>query len=55
MRTVLIPIKKQSKKAQKAFYAKKRRLWTRCPATRILPSGKLYRRTPGTAVRESWP
>lgn len=39
-----IPLKKQSKKAQKAYYAGHRRLWSRAPQTQVIPSGKLYRR-----------
>lgn len=40
-----VPIKKQSKKAQKAYYAAQRGSWNGVdPVTRIVPSGKAYSR-----------
>lgn len=39
-----IPLKKRSKKAQKAYYAEQRGLWSRAPQTQVIPSGKRYRR-----------
>ena len=40
-----IPLKKQSKKAQKAFYARRRQTWSRAPQTQVIPRGKIYRRS----------
>ena len=41
----VIPLKKQSKKAQKQFHAKQRRSWNGLsPVTRVVPSKKLYDR-----------
>ena len=41
----VIPLKKQSKKAQKQFHAKQRGSWNGLsPVTRVVPSKKLYDR-----------
>lgn len=41
-----IPLAKQSKKAQKAYYAKQRCSWHGVdPVTKTVPSGKAYNRT----------
>lgn len=41
----LIPLEKQSKRAQKAHHSKRRGSWNGVdPVTRIVPSGKLYDR-----------
>lgn len=41
----MIPLDKQSKKNKKAYYAGQRGSWHEVnPVTRIVPSGKLYRR-----------
>lgn len=41
----VVPIRKQSKLAQKAYYSKKRGSWNGvCPVTRVVPSGKVYDR-----------
>lgn len=41
----LVPIDKQSKKAQREYYKKKRGSWNGvCPVTRIVPNGKGYDR-----------
>lgn len=41
----VIPLKKQSKKAQKAFHAKQRGSWNSLsPVTRVVPSKKVYDR-----------
>ena len=40
-----VPISKQSKKAQKAYYSGQRSTWgVLNPATRIMPNGKAYNR-----------
>lgn len=40
-----VTIDKRSKKAQKEFYSKQRRTWGDLnPATRTIPSGKVYNR-----------
>ena len=39
------PLDKRSKKAQKKYYAKRRRTWGELnPITRSVPSGKVYNR-----------
>lgn len=45
----LIPLKKQSKKAQKKYYARSRRNWNGLkPTTRVVKSKKVYdRKKPG--------
>ena len=44
MKTV-IPLSKQSKRAQKEFHAKQRGSWNGLsPVTRVVPSGKAYNR-----------
>jgi rare lipoprotein A (peptidoglycan hydrolase) len=41
----LVPLSKQSKKAQKAYHAKQRGSWYGLsPVTRTVPSGKVYNR-----------
>ncbi len=41
----VIPLKKQSKKAQKAFHVKQRGSWNGLsPATQVVPSKKVYER-----------
>ncbi|SBW00011.1 conserved hypothetical protein [uncultured Eubacteriales bacterium] len=41
----LIPLKKQSKRAKKAYHAKQRGSWHGvCPITRTVPSGRTYDR-----------
>ena len=41
----MTPINKQSKKARRAFYALQRGRWYGiCPATRVVPSKRLYSR-----------
>lgn len=40
-----VPLDKRSKKAQKEYYAKRRRTWGELnPVTRSVPSGKVYNR-----------
>ena len=56
----MIPVKKQSKRAQRSFFAKRRGSWLRLsPVTRIVQSRKVYdrnrvkqadRRSPGAFV-----
>lgn len=42
----MIPLNKQSKKKQKAYYDSQRGSWYGVdPVTRVVPSGKLYQRT----------
>ena len=42
----MIPLEKQSKKAQRAHYAKQRGSWNGVnPVTKTVPSGKAYSRT----------
>ena len=41
----MIPLNKQSKKAQRSFHAKQRGSWNGLsPVTRVVPSGKVYDR-----------
>jgi len=41
----LVPLKKQSKRAQRAFYAKRHGSWNGlCPITKCVESGKNYSR-----------
>ena len=41
----IVSLKKQSKKAQKAFYDKQRVSWNGvCPISQIIPNGKAYDR-----------
>lgn len=42
---VYVPLDKRSKKARKEYYSNQRRTWGKLnPATRIIPSGKVYDR-----------
>lgn len=46
----IIDLKKQSKKAQKAFYASQRGSWNGLnPITRVVPNGKAYSRAKAKA------
>ena len=48
----IVPLKKQSKRAQRAFHSKQRGSWYDVnPVTRIVPSGKAYDR--GRMKREA--
>lgn len=48
-----VPLDKQSKQAQKAYYRKSRGLWhSISPITRIVPNGKVYDRS--RVKRENW-
>ncbi len=41
----VIPLKKQSKKARKRYYAEQRKTWNGLsPVTRVVPSRKVYNR-----------
>lgn len=45
MKRSLVPLHKQSKKAQKEYHAKQRGTWNGIsPVTRTVPSGKVYDR-----------
>ncbi|WP_289026361.1 hypothetical protein [uncultured Flavonifractor sp.] len=47
----LVDLKKQSKKAQKAFYAARRGSWNGVdPVSRIVPNGKAYSRAKAKAA-----
>lgn len=49
----LVPLKKQSKRAQKEYHAKRRGSWHGVsPVTRTVPSGKGYDRN--RVKREGW-
>lgn len=44
--TQIVPLHKQSKKKQRAYYARQRGSWNGLhPATRIAPNGKAYLRS----------
>lgn len=46
----IVDLKKQSKKSQKAFYAKQRGSWCGVnPITRVVPNGKAYSRAKAKA------
>lgn len=47
----LIPLKKQSKRQQKEAHSRRRASWGDVvPATRVIPSGKTYRRRDAKAL-----
>lgn len=46
----VVDLKKQTKKAQKAFYAKRRGSWNGVnPVSRVVPNGKAYSRAKAKA------
>ena len=47
-----VEYKKLSKKAQKALNNEKRATWGFCPASKVVPSKKIYNRT--KAKSEGW-
>ena len=52
MKKQMVPLCKQSKKAQRAFYRSRRGSWHGCsPVTRVKPSAKQYRRAALKAER----
>jgi hypothetical protein len=41
----LVPVHKRSKKEQKTYHARRRKIWHEVsPVTRVVPSGKVYKR-----------
>ena len=55
MATSFVPLKKQSKKLQREFYAAKRGSWNSInPVTRVVPNKKVYNRDRVKQQAEEW-